>query len=280
MWYLKKLIIFFVVVIFLVRAEARAEGSFTTLKAVDTPRFTLYFPSSTANQSSSEVDMLRIALGTLDGIYQELSSNLKAYPTKKAILKFLPAEVYYRQSGVPAWTSAMFLRGEITLPIDHSKPLNIAELKRTLRHEYTHSYIAELSGKRCPAWLDEGLAQLVEDTVNPLLEPALKKWIKTEKHVLPFEWLEDGFTGLSAKLVPTAYAQSLFATVSLIQHKQYYRIRNYLRLLKLGLTSDYAFKRAFGESIEQFEEEITDRTISWAESGEALINTKRPDLYQ
>jgi len=36
------------------------------------------------------------------------------------------------------------------------------ELSRVLKHELAHSFINQVSGGRCPQWLNEGIAQALE----------------------------------------------------------------------------------------------------------------------
>src|SRR5690606_26447433 len=118
----------------------------------------------------------------------------------KVVLRFLPPEEFRRQTGAPEWTSAMYFRDEITIPLTKSTAWERDELDRALRHEYVHAVIAELSEYRCPAWLDEGVAQLLEGQVNPLLGPALRRWIALNP-AIPLDWLQNGFTTLDSGYV-------------------------------------------------------------------------------
>jgi len=36
------------------------------------------------------------------------------------------------------------------------------QLERILKHELTHSFLRSLAGGRCPTWLNEGMAELME----------------------------------------------------------------------------------------------------------------------
>ncbi|OVE80380.1 hypothetical protein BVY02_00285 [bacterium J17] len=159
----------------------------------------------------------------------------------------------------------MYFRNEITIPLSANKGINPHELERALRHEYVHAVIAELSGHRCPAWLDEGIAQFIEGHANPLLGPALRDWI-SENHAMPLGWLKDGFTSLNSELVPAAYAQSLFAARSLVNTLGFSAVTKYLKLLKAGVPENRAFKRAFQKSKSDFEDSLTAQIERWARS--------------
>jgi len=59
--------------------------------------------------------------------------------------------------------------GKIRLPLGSGLPAGAA-LERLVVHEYAHAAIHELSRGRTPRWLQEGLAQYLEDVrADPLL---------------------------------------------------------------------------------------------------------------
>jgi hypothetical protein len=236
--------------------------------AVETPRFTLYFPS-TKEDSGIPLDKLaKSTLEVLDDTYEELSQQFKVRPQQKVVFRFLTPEEFRRYTGAPSWTSAMYLRGEVSIPVSKEKRPNPVELRRAIRHEYTHAVVAELSGKRCPAWLDEGLAQMMEGDVNPLLGPALRKWNDGNKEAMPLEWLQNGFMGLNEQIVPAAYAQSLFSTRLIIDRLGYTAVLKYLDQLRKGETETDAFRVAFGLSSLAFEQKLALHIANWAKSSE------------
>jgi len=236
--------------------------------AVETPRFTLYFPS-TKEDSGIPLDKLaKSTLEVLDDTYEELSQQFKVRPKQKVVFRFLTPEEFKRYTGAPAWTSAMYLRGEVSIPVSKEKRPNPVELRRAIRHEYTHAVVAELSGKRCPAWLDEGLAQMMEGDVNPLLGPALRKWNDGNKEVMPLEWLQNGFMGLNEQIVPAAYAQSLFSTRLIVERLGYTAVLKYLDQLRKGEEESDAFRVAFGLTSRDFERKLALHIAIWAKGSE------------
>ncbi len=161
----------------------------------------------------------------------------------------------------------MFYRGEISIPLRNNKSININEMKRALKHEYAHAIIADLSNFRCPAWLDEGVAQILEGQVNPVLGPALRNWVGANE-LLPLSWLMNGFTSLENKLVPVAYAQSLFATRKIMEDKGFETIIEYLSLLKKNYPEKEAFEKAFKSSKKEFMKSLHQEALAWAKSEE------------
>lgn len=232
---------------------------------LETPRFTLYFPSGTKSQTTELGALAKSALAVLDATYEEISSTLKVQPKNKVVLRFLSPTEFHRHTRAPSWTSAMYLRGEISIPIASTKRVNMVELTRAIRHEYVHAVVSELSGKGCPAWIDEGLAQLFEGEPNPLLGPALRGWV-AENEALPLTWLQNGFLTLNDELVPVAYAQSLFATRDLVRNNGFSAVQRYLDLLRDGNSNSAAFETAFGIDSESYEKRLTKVMRQWASS--------------
>ena len=234
-------------------------------EAYRSARFTLYINTNTENSKNGETlpeNIAPIAIKTLDKIHDELERVFAFEPEKKIILRFLTPEEFHKSTGAPSWTSAMYFRGEITIPID-KQHTNHDELKSAVRHEYVHAFIAELSDNRAPAWIDEGLAQLIEGEPNPLLGPALREWIETN-NAMPLDWLNNGFTTLHDSVVPAAYAQSLFATRTLINRHGFKAIRKYLSLLKAKQPVETAFLEAFDQQQDKFEKNLTGQIKKWA----------------
>ncbi len=234
-----------------------------------TPRFTLHV-GATKQSSLGKNPYVETAvddsLEVLNTTFEELKRVFDTIPRNRVTLRFLTPDEFRDATGAPSWTSAMYFGGEITVPVASNEALNKHHLKRALRHEYVHAVIAELSENRCPAWLDEGLAQLIEGEPNPLLGPALRKWAQ-HNDPLPLAHLQDGFTLLDDSLVPTAYAESLFATRTLINRRGFAAVRNYLKNLRELKTPEEAFELSFGEKQSKFEKGLATQIKRWASSG-------------
>jgi hypothetical protein len=209
-------------------------------------RFILYFGKETYGQKTilTEKQIADFAFASLNSAYEEYSNLFNQKPEKKVTIRFLSPSEFKRYTGAPAWTSAMYFNDEITIPLNPKNGINLTDLGRAIKHEYAHAVIAEISDGKCPAWLDEGLAQSLEGRTNPLLGPALRKWISTNE-AMPLSWLQNGFTLLNEELVPAAYAQSLFSTKKIINDTGYQSIGTYLKLLREGNEEKKSFKQAF-----------------------------------
>ena len=63
--------------------------------------------------------------------------------------------------------------GKIRLPsVDDNTDLTT--FQSLMVHEYTHALVYYLAGPKCPIWLNEGLAQIQENTVIPVSQPGLR----------------------------------------------------------------------------------------------------------
>lgn len=233
------------------------------------PRFILYFGTEKKTEPDQNgiqgTDLAEDALETLKSTSEEFQRIFGIAQKNKVVLRFLSPNDFRRVTKAPEWTSAMFYRGEISIPLNPKHGLNSVELHRALRHEYVHAVIAEITNYRSPAWIDEGVAQLLEGQINPLLGPALRSWIKTND-AMSLKTLENGFTTLPAELVPAAYAESLFATRTLIHQYGFPAAVKFLVALGTGKNEQESFELAFDEPEAGFEQKLTDQIRRWADS--------------
>ena len=193
----------------------------------------------------------------------EYFALIGAIPAFDCTLKLLEEEEFFAETGAPRWTNAMFYRGEILIPISLKAPIDGSNMYRSIRHEFTHAVLHAISGGFAPGWLDEGLAQWREGSVNPALGPALRRWVSSRPPV-PLALLQGGFTKLEDSMVPAAYAQSLFAANSLLDSEGFRRIGRYLNRLRTTNGAAGAFHDIFGFDEAQFERQLGDDMRHWA----------------
>lgn len=194
---------------------------------------------------------------------EEYGELLNIAPDTNVSLRLLSPEEFKRATGAPGWTSAMYYKGEISVPIFKNQAINYRELERALRHEFVHAITGAATNHRLSAMFDEGLAQRLEGAPNPILCPELRKWLK-DSEPLPLSWLEAGFPTLSRELVPVAYAQSLFAINMLLSVRSYSDVNRYFALLRDNYSDKIAFQLAFGISMQGFEAEVNRSLKEWA----------------
>ncbi len=240
------------------------------IRTYQTPRFILYFGEKTTDVNSKILSREKVAgfaFTVLEKAYERYSKVFNFAPQKKITIKFLSPSEFKRYTGAPEWTSAMYFNDEITIPFNAKKGVNLSDLDRAITHEYAHAVLHELSNGTCPAWLDEGLAQMFEGKINPLLGPALRKWIASND-AMPLDWLGQGFTLLHESIVPAAYAESLVATKKLLGRNGYEGITEFIKELKDGKSEKEAFRIAFNQSQEQFLLSLTKDIQKWAKTND------------
>lgn len=188
--------------------------------------------------------------------HRDLTEMFGEIPSFSATVRILDEEAFFALTNAPRWTNALYYRGEISLPVSpKATRLDLEELSRSVRHEYSHAAIHALSGGRCPGWLDEGLAQWLEGGRQDALDLILKEWVRS-RDVIPLAKLQKGFTRLDEEMVPPAYAQSLFAVRMLISRFGLPALRTYFEALRTKRDGEEAFRLAFNIPESKFEESL------------------------
>ena len=139
-----------------------------------------------------------------------------------------------------SWAGAAF-DGRIRIPVANYQN-DRQMLKNVLTHEFTHAAIYDLTGGRCPAWLNEGLAMLLED-IKP-----------KEQIYIPLKDLQKPFTGLESDQALLAYKASLSATYYLTSQYDWAFVRLLFSKMQQGSDFGPAFKEAYGLSVADFEQ--------------------------
>lgn len=198
----------------------------------------------------------------IDRTHRQFEGHFGSIPNFQSSLRLMDEELFYLSTGAPSWTNALYYKGQIMIPVPAKKSIDLDNVIRSAKHEYTHAVINALSDGNCPGWLDEGLAQWAEGSENPALQPALFRYLKTNPPV-PLDLLQNGFTKLKTRMVPAAYAQSLFATHTLINSYGIGSLRGYLKSLRSGSDRSTAFYKNFGVSDTEFERLLSFNLKDW-----------------
>lgn len=229
---------------------------FTPINLSNGSKLTLISPQRWSETAATLIK----TLNTTHDHFTELFSEIPAFSTS---IRLMDEDEFFALTGAPRWTNAMFYRGEIILPIARAKSVDVENLNRSVRHEYTHAILSALSAGNLPGWIDEGLAQWFEGEESPGLRAALKDWLKTNEPV-PLKLLQGGFTKLKPEMVPAAYAQSLLATRLVADKYGFPAIANYFMLLRDGVDKESAFHTAFNISLPDFESQLGRALKRWA----------------
>lgn len=201
----------------------------------------------------------------LEKTHDYYTSLFGEIPPITTAIRLMDEETFFLATGAPKWTNAMYYRNQIIIPLALNTEIDMEALRRAVKHEYTHAVIHALSNGRCPGWLDEGLAQWAEGSENPALQPALRSWVATSGAV-PLDILQGGFTKLDSKIVPAAYAQSLYSAYVVMNSFGFESLREYFDRLRNGEDKTAAFKESFEISEKRFEQKLGQSLARWAQS--------------
>lgn len=165
-------------------------------------------------------------LSVLESDYQDLSREFESEPHASIHVVLYTNQAFFDVTHAPSWMSALN-DGTIRIPVQGLDSMT-PELARVLRHELTHSFINQVSLGRCPEWLNEGLAQLLEPQALGSRTANLSQLYSGE-HEVPLNTLERGFSSFTGAEARLAYDESLAAAQYLHEH---YGMDDMVRLLQ------------------------------------------------
>jgi tetratricopeptide (TPR) repeat protein len=182
-------------------------------------------------------DVGREILRVLDRHYATLVRTFGHQPAAPIPVILLSSQSYYDATGAPFWSGGQYdsFDGRVRLPIGGLTTSLTAELDDTLLHELTHAFVADLSRGVAPRELQEGLAQLLEGkrTQAVLGEEGLRA-------------LADGrLQGVSG-----FYLSALGLVEELVGQRGQGSINELLRAMAETGSSDEAFRRVYGKTLE------------------------------
>jgi tetratricopeptide (TPR) repeat protein len=206
---------------------ARAERE-THVESNYTERETGHFVLRYEGAQSTEAFRAQI-LATLESAYRDLAQAFGSEPRSSISVVLYTSQNFFDVTRAPGWVGALN-DGTIRIPLRGMNSVTPG-LARILRHELTHSFVEQITLGRCPQWLNEGIAQMLEPRSLNRGGAFMAQMFKTEREI-PLNALEGGFSSLSGTQADVVYMESL-ATVSYIRDR--YGMSDVLRILdKLG----------------------------------------------
>lgn len=183
-------------------------------------------------------------LDVLETAYNSVGTDLGHFPEARVPVILYTKRDYREVTRSPDWSGGLY-DGKIRLPIGGLAEI-APELRATLRHEYTHAVVRELTRGNCPVWLNEGIAELQgrQELNTPLKE--LARAVRTGEY-LPFRKLEMGFASLGTREVLLAYEQSYALVNFMVSSYGWHRVKGILTNLGEGLTVGEAISSALSD---------------------------------
>lgn len=180
--------------------ELKAEADFSERAG---NHFTLHFEGKQSSDSFRQGILM-----TLESAYSDLERDFNYTPHDNISVFLFTQQDYFDVTRAPAWTGAVN-DGKLRIPIRGVDSVN-SDLARVLKHELAHSFIAQMSSGRCPQWLHEGIAQVVEPKDLGSRGRSLQQLFAVQQEI-PFNALEGGFMHFSTPEAVLAYDESLAA---------------------------------------------------------------------
>jgi hypothetical protein len=141
------------------------------------------------------------------------------------------------------------------MPIRGISEVN-SEFARVLKHELTHSFISQMTRGRCPTWLNEGVAQMMEPRSMAAEGRNLAMLYGAERNI-PLNQLEGSFVKFSAMEATLAYAQSLAAVEYIRDTYGMGDVATVLRRIGEGQSTESALRSTIHSGYAQLEQELS-----------------------
>jgi tetratricopeptide (TPR) repeat protein len=180
--------------------DASVESAFTQK---ETSHFTLKYEGTQTPES-----LRRDLVSTLESHYDDLVRALGVAPRGSIAVILYTDQAFFDVTQSPSWAGAVN-DGKLRIPVNGLSSVT-PELSRVLKHELAHSFINQLSGGRCPQWLNEGIAQALEPKSLSSRGRRLAELFKAQREI-PFNTLEGSFMRFSPMEAVLAYDESLAA---------------------------------------------------------------------
>jgi tetratricopeptide (TPR) repeat protein len=191
---------------------------------------------------------MRSVAARLESLYNRIGERLQYRPDARTIVILYSERRFQQLTDTPAWAGGLF-DGKIHLAAQRVLQAP-SETNDVLAHEYTHALVHRMSGGRAPTWLAEGLALYFEGRPPGWTQSILAR---RDIDLTPLHALHGSFLSLPRREAALAYAESLSATLALIDRYGWGGVRQVLGLLVTTDDFSLAFETAFKEPYHEFE---------------------------
>jgi tetratricopeptide (TPR) repeat protein len=210
--------------------------------------FVLHYEGKQTSESFREQIM-----AALESDYDDLARDLGAPPRDNILVTLYTEQAFFDVTRAPSWSGALN-DGKLRIPINGLNSMT-PELARVLKHELAHTFINQLSAGRCPPWLHEGIAQLLEPKSLGGDGRQLAQLFKSQNNI-PLNVLEGSFLRFSGGQAYVAYAESLAAVTYINDSYGMGDIQRILQLLSQGNSTEAALRATIHSDYGQLETEV------------------------
>ena len=160
---------------------------------------------------SAGVDRLKVLL---EETYQEFGERFGRRPVEagegRIEVILYDAAGFDKVTGLGDWAGGVF-DGRIRVPVEDLRTeLRFARVKSVLRHETAHAFTHSIGGAKVPAWLNEGVAQWLEEPARRASDVGVARARLATVALFPLERLNGNLVGWEDRAeVARAYDQAL-----------------------------------------------------------------------
>jgi tetratricopeptide (TPR) repeat protein len=194
----------------------------------------------------SDGPVAREVLARLEAAHARIGKTLGVYLSQKTTVVLYTREQFDDITRLAGWSVAAY-DGRIRVPLAGARE-EPEELDRLLSHEFAHALIDKIGGRTVPAWLNEGLATVLEPEGSTEIEALLTRTDAQPR----LTNLHDGFVALSTRDAEIAYASAARAVRRLVEQRGTAGVVALLEDLSRGTPFDDAFSRRMGVRYEAF----------------------------
>jgi tetratricopeptide (TPR) repeat protein len=182
----------------------------------------------------------------LETAYRRIVSTVGVSPSQRITAVIYTRDQFNDITRLADWSAAAY-DGRIRVPADEASR-EAGELDRILSHEFVHALVSQVGGRTVPAWINEGLATVLEPAGAGDVEATLAR--SRERRAL--SQLPDSFVGLSRHDAELAYASSARAVRRLIERRGIDALVALLEDLGQGAPFARAFEQRLAMRYEDF----------------------------
>lgn len=201
----------------------------------------------------TSADLQQQLLATMEAQFRDLASQLNYEPSESIIVILYTQKEFVDITEAPSWAGAVN-DGKLRIPLRGVTGMN-PELERVLKHELTHSFLRSLAGGRCPTWLNEGMAELMESRSSSRYARPLAALFEQRREI-PFAVLEHPFNRFSDAQAQVAYAESLSGVEYLRERYGMGEILRMLGNIGSGMEPELALRQSTGMDYSAFQQRI------------------------
>jgi tetratricopeptide (TPR) repeat protein len=224
--------------------EANAESRFAETRGV---HFRVLF------EGPVDQALARRAVDILEEAYLRIGDALRFYPPQSVDVVLYTSQQFRDITRGPAWAGGVY-DGRIRVPVKGALD-QVSDLERVLAHEYVHAVVASLAGRGVPAWVNEGLAVVLE----PGGLASAERVVAAARSRPPLSQLHSGFGNLADAPAQLAYAESAVAARAMLDLRGPSAVVMLLRDLGAGAAFSTAFHQRIGVRYEEFQDAVARR---------------------